>query len=239
MTPIKHSPLILMILGHTLAGCGDESAPRVRIDLGIDARGSNAVHETQGGWTVTVDAARLHIETIRFFEGEPLFARRWPRFELIGRAQAHPGHYVPGEALADIVTPVDLDLLAETPISLEGNGVTGHFGSAEVALQPAGSSGVTAEASGRAAKGERIILFSVSTDLAVEVRGVPVESDVSESVRFDMLVDLERWLGRIDFDTLPAATTTITFSAGSQAHNAFLRGVNNTSAFDISKQDNP
>lgn len=223
-------PLALLFAG-SLA-CGESSVPRVRIGLELRAHGLNPTFVTESGWSVEVETARLAVESLRFFEGEPQFTQR--RFRLLPEAWAHPGHYAPGDAVAEIVTPVVLELSAERPTTLEGQGVSGYFGSAEVRLRP--RDGVTASSAGRASKAGRELRFELRTDLDTAVDGIAVQAEVPGDVRFELSVDLSRWLGRIDFDALPAGTSTISFVYGSQGHNAFLRGVNNTSAFIIEKE---
>ena len=146
-------------------------------------------------------------------------------------AWAHPGHYVPGEALADATTPALVDLRQEAPVVFAGNGVSGHFGSAEAQLGP--RDGVTAYARGRAELEGRVVVFEVRTDLDAAVAGIAVGADVSDRGHFGVGVDLARWLGRIDFGALEASTSTISFAPGSQGHNAFVRGVRSTAAFVV------
>lgn len=232
-------PTLLLMLGLALVACGESAEPRVRIELEVLATGRSAAFTTEEGWSVEIDAARLHLETLRFFEGSALVGVP-RRFTLIPSAGAHPGHYTPGEALADVVTPTDLELLAAEPTRLVGDGVSGHFQLAELHLSPSlGLARRTAAAQGRAQKDGHTLRFSVSTDLDTTVRGVALDVHAGGPLRLRLELDLAQWLGRVDFDALQSGTSSVTLQPGSQGHNAFLRGVSSTAAFIIQKESSP
>lgn len=239
-TPISGAAAPPLVIALALCGCGETSEPRVRIELEVLARGQSRSFETEKGWSVELHAATLHLETLRFFEGDLAAARGGLRFELVRSAWAHPGHYTPGEALADVITPVDLDLVAPEPARLRGGGVSGHFALAELRLRPsAGLGGRSAEVRGRADKGGRSVHFSASTDLDHTVRGIPLDVSTAGPLRLGLRVDLAQWLGRVDFDALPTSTSAFGLEPGSQGHNAFLRGVSSTAAYLLEEESNP
>lgn len=89
---------------------------------------------TRSGWNVELQKAQIAIAELHFFTGEPLgasnrlgprktsaLASLWQRADTVfgvANAQAHPGHYVEGDALGEMLTPITVDLLAgSTPLA--------------------------------------------------------------------------------------------------------------------------
>lgn len=196
---------------------------------------------TESGWTVTPESLQVAAGPVRFYEGRVLLTQRapWltPYVLLGGTAWAHPGHYVPGEALGEVLTPTTVDLLAATPTRLgEANAVTGDYGSLELTLPPQ-VDGHTLRLRGTARHADgRTVRFETSMDQGKPLEGIRFERVLAlEEGRVRITVDLGRWLGRIDFATAsPADARGIsTFPTGSQAQNALVRGVEDTSAYVV------
>lgn len=226
----------------TLA-CGSDTA-RSRINFEVTAGGlsQGGPVTTESGWTVELSTAELSVASLYFFEGEPLFARvdRRPMHErllglVIGTAHAHPGHYVEGEALADLLEPVTLDLLAPDQRLGQANGVSGAYNSVRVVLKPAATlENHTARMAGTATKDGVTVRFTAHLDLDQAIEGVAFGADLEASGgEVHLAVDPAEWVRRIDFGTLDA-TQVVELQDGTQPYNAFTRGVENTAAFHFS-----
>ncbi|MGE6763810.1 hypothetical protein ACQKGO_37720 [Corallococcus interemptor] len=225
-------------------GCGDKTeAERRTFAVTMTATAPTAPNEY--GWTVTPEAARLSVGSVRFFEGRVLLSRRFDWYSLIGgTANAHPGHYVPGDALGEVLTPQTVDLLAGGNLG-EANAVTGSYGSLELTLvTPTAATdaqnllgGHHAHVRGTATHTSgATVRFDAVVDLPKAIEGVRFERDLQqEAGHVRIAVDLGTWMDRIDFATasLPDAAGVSTFPAGSQAQNGLVRGVEDTSAYVV------
>ncbi|PIE17612.1 MAG: hypothetical protein CSA65_08280 [Proteobacteria bacterium] len=244
-------PVALLVVW---VGCGAETAEqrtRFALELGASAA-SRAGVTSDDGYQVTFDRATLLVGTIRFYSGEPLFARSgWLRgvvgasslagaFWAVPAARAHPGHYQEGDALAEWLEQRRVNLLAATPTPLgEAAGVTGDYRSMLLTLPkpPAGDSEQTFELELTARKGQRLVRASTSFDLAREVRGIAVDRAIGSSKdgRARVEVDLRALVARIDFEALPRASGATdahdVIDPESQARNALSRGLISTDAF--------
>lgn len=228
-----------------LSGCGSE-AERRTFPVEVSALLPTGANER--GWTVTVESAHVSVGPVRFFEGRVLLSRRAPRFDwyslLGGTAHAHPGHYLPGDALGEVLTTRTVDLLAGATLG-DASAVTGEYGSMELTLQAPtaatdaqgvlGGHAVRVRGTARNADGGTV-RFDAMADLPVPVAGVRFEKSLGmEAGRVRIAMDVGQWLGRIDFATAtdPDADGVYTFPAGSQAMNALVRGVEDTTTYVV------
>jgi hypothetical protein len=228
-----------------LGGC-DSGAERRTFPVEVSALLPAGANER--GWTVTLESAHVSVGPVRFFEGRVLLSRRAPRFDgyslLGGTAHAHPGHYLPGDALGEVLPPRTVDLLAGATLG-DASAVTGEYGSMELTLRaptPAtdaqgvlGGHAVRVRGTARNADGGTV-RFDAMADLPAPVAGVRFEKSLGmEAGRVRIAMDLGRWLGRIDFATAtdPDADGVHTFPAGSQAQNALVRGVEDTTTYVV------
>lgn len=217
--------------------CGDEATGRQRVTFDVYARGARLEGDTSLGWHVRVESAFVAAGPIRWYEGQPLFGRVLQAFS--GVAWAHPGHYVPGGALADITTRAVVDLASATPVLVgHANGVSGTAHSAHFELHPSEDDlgparsvlrGGTLTLRGTAARGDVTVRFDAMLRLDVNVEGVPASATFDGSPgRWEVAVDLTNWLDRVDFATLPAPAEpggVASFPEMSQPTNALYRGV--------------
>jgi hypothetical protein len=225
---MKHS--IRWITLALAASCGSDTG-RSRVDFEVQISGLNhrGPLANEHGWQIELSEAQLHVGPLYFFEGEPLFARVVRELFTIPSAHAHPGHYVEGEALADLLTGRTVDLLGEPVLLGRADGVTGEYNSVRVGLARADDlENHTAELAGTATKDGVTIPWRGTVDLEETVEGVAFGAEVAASNGYVHLdIDLLEWVRRIDF----ALVTGGAIEPGTQPHNALLRGVNNTSAF--------
>ena len=224
--------------------CGPENTGHERTSFRITVHGIRADATTSVGWHVVIDRAAIAMGPVRWYEGEPLFGQRWlGRFQF-GVAEAHPGHYVPGEALADVTSQRAIDLLAPGGVDLEtATGVTGDANSAAIELRapsadlgPAGTilGGHTLTLRGVATRDTTTVHFDVSLDLDQIVNGIPAHAHIVVGPgRWDIGVDLVDFVDRADFSTLPAPSGTeyVVAPADGQVENALFRSATSGSPY--------
>lgn len=238
LLPLRLSALLPGFLAAAGLACGSDTG-EARVTLPVEV---TAERPAPGGLgspasdaEVTLEHARFAAEAVTFFEGDPLFSRAPinPIYRLGQRvfgtraAFAHPGHYTPGESLADLSTSVDVDLLGPPRLWGMADGVTGDYRSARL-------SGVTLELGGTVrsvvATSTEARPFSVSVTLFEPVLGIEARGRVEAAgASARIVVDLASLIERIPFDL----TAADPLSEGSRAHNALLRGVESTSTYRI------
>jgi hypothetical protein len=238
-----------LALSLALSGCGSEAERRT---FPVEASATLPTGANERGWTVTLESAHASIGPVRFFNGRVLLSKRAPRFDwyslIGGTAQAHPGHYVAGDALGEVLTVTTVDLLTGAPLG-DASAVTGEYGSMEVTLTAPtastdaagvlGGHAVRVRGTARNADGGAV-RFEAVADLPAPVAGVRFEKSLGmEAGRVRIAVDLRTWLGRIDFATAtdPDADGIFTFPAGSQAQNALVRGVEDTTSYVVTWEE--
>ncbi|WP_404366912.1 hypothetical protein ACIHQR_38605 [Corallococcus coralloides] len=242
------NPIALALLVALMSlGCGGKTeAERRTFAVTMTATAPTAPNEY--GWTVTPEAAQLSVGSVRFFEGRVLLSRRLPRFDwyslIGGTANAHPGHYVPGDALGEVLNAQTVDLLAGGNLG-NANAVTGSYGSLELTLvTPTAATdarnvlgGHHAHVRGTATHTSgATVRFDAAVDLPKAIEGVRFERDLrQETGHVRIAVDLGKWMDRINFATAspPDAAGVSTFPANSQAQNGLVRGVEDTSAYVV------
>ncbi|MBN8230051.1 hypothetical protein JYK02_21280 [Corallococcus macrosporus] len=242
------NPMALALIVALLSlGCGGKTeAERRTFTVTMTATAPTAPNEY--GWTVTPEAARLSVGSVRFFEGRVLLSSRAPRFDwyslIGGTANAHPGHYVPGDALGEVLNAQTVDLLEGATLG-DANAVTGAYGSLELTLvTPTAATDAQDALEGHHARvrgtakhtSGATVRFDATVDLPKAIEGVRFERDLQKEAGFVRIaVDLGKWMDRIDFATAspPDAAGVSTFPAGSQAQNGLVRGVEDTSAYVV------
>ncbi len=223
----------------SLVACGSVEQKRRTFPVEISSLAPTGANDF--GWTVSVTSATARIDTVRFFEGKVLVSqacrsntkcsegrgpagRRWsfdPYVLIGGSAWAHAGHYVPGEALGELLQSSDVDLLAAAPVELGvAQAVTGEYGSVELGLK-------NAHVKGTATKGGMTIAFDTTLYSPEKpIEGVKFDRLVQDEVgRVHLAVKLQTWLSRVDF--------AAPFTADGAARNGFIRGVQDTSAYEV------
>lgn len=236
----------------TVFHCGPMGTGGARTTMRASVRGLAPTGPTSLGWSITFEQALMSLDTLRWNVGEPVFEARlrppWFRTLSIGTAFAHPGHYTPGEALAEVAVGRVIDLLGPAVQLTAINAVTGMSNSATILLRPADAAraastplsvGSTVRVQGTAAKDGAIVRFRLEIPDAIDIEGTPAHGEIRAdgSTVFELAVDLGAWLDRADFATMamsaPAMDGVIDVPADSQVRNAFVRGVNNGAAYRI------
>ncbi len=213
--------------------CGTEYSRR---SFPVEISGTRSTLVTDSGWSVTLTKATAQLTTLRFFEGKVLASRHrnpWWRSMLVSEAWAHPGHYIPGEAMAELLTPIEVDLLATEPTSWGlADGITGGYGSVEVGF---GSNGVQLE--GTATSGSQTVPFSMRYAPASALEGVRFEHEMATqpgTVRVQLDLGVE--LSRVDFSKVGASALPV--DEQSPAFNGFARGVVDISGYLVTWKEN-
>lgn len=243
--PAVVAPMLGAILSFAATHCGDDSTGRTRITIDAIVHGTHPTLLTSTGWQVTLTEARIVLGPLRWYEGAALFGRsRFDRLLGLSVAWAHPGHYVAGEALADITTRRVVDLLRAEGTRLEqGNGITGLVHSAAIELRPAEATladaaalhGGTLYVRGDATKDGRTVHFDCAPALTQVVQGIPAHGDMNQSGRWDITIDVGAWIDRADFSLVVAPATpdgVVTLTEG-QAFNAVTRTAPAASGFRL------
>jgi uncharacterized protein (DUF1684 family) len=220
-----------------LVGCGDDTTGRTRVRYDVRARGVDTTFTTSRGWTVQIAEARVSLGALRWYEGPPIFALRWWERALgVSVAHAHPGHYVPGAALADMLTPRVVDLTTGTVALGTADGVTGAAQSAHVELRPllTSSDSATVFVRGEATQAAQRVRFRAALALTLNLEGVTATGDIDRTA-WELQVSVGRWVDRVDFAALTpsAPDAEVEFTADSQAANALYRAATNVGSYRV------
>jgi hypothetical protein len=174
----------------TLAGCA-ASSPASGTTGRLVAFETRAIVKddlTQGitnalGWSITLEAAYLSVGPLYYYAGDPVLSQRHLQQSPLDRAlevvstwivpsaHAHPGHYVEGAAMGQMLTPTTLDLLAGAVDLAGGDGISGEINSARFTWQspPQGEWAAQLEGhvvltKGVASKGDTTVAFIAKAD---------------------------------------------------------------------------
>lgn len=233
---MKHSTLAVVVLAVLSCGAPADVRRTFPVEL-TGALGAGAPNDV--GWTVALSKATVQVSSVRFFAGKVLLSRRFdPWSLLVGTAWAHPGHYIPGEAMGELLKPATVDLLAAAPQLLgEANATTGEYGSLELTMAAPGI-----RLLGTATKGGVTVKFDSTAFLpARAIEGIKFDQVVgAEKGKVRIAIDLADLLARCDFaaaGTAGADGVTV-FALDQEAFNGFARGVQDTGAYLVTWQQN-
>jgi hypothetical protein len=230
------------------------------------------------GWNVTISKAYLSVGALYYFAGDPVLSQRalpnsarqsamaWLGDFFIKTAHAHPGHYIEGAAMGQMLQPTTVNLLGNSLELADGEGVTGLTNSAKFTWQapPKGDfasnlNGHVVLTQGTAVKDGVTIKFVamaddtevVDGDKKVEVAGCAFGANPGE-VGVDMIGDgtvtltlvPSVWFDQVDFAYVapgesgaPAPNAEgIVDIAGTLAWQGFIRGVKKGTAYEFSYQ---
>lgn len=229
----------LALCAMLLVGCGDDTTGRSRVRYDVRARGVDTTFTTSRGWTVQIAEARVSLGALRWYEGPPIFALRWWERALgVSVAHAHPGHYEPGAALADMLTPRVVDLSAGAVALGTADGVTGAAQSVHLELRPAPTTGDTATVfvRGEATLASQRVRFRGALPLTLNLEGVTAPGNI-DNTAWELQVSVGRWVDRVDFSALTpsAPDAEVEFTADSQAANALYRAATNVGSYRVVK----
>jgi hypothetical protein len=218
----------VLVVGGGPVGCADEGSGtttgrRISLEVKIAASpGSKQFTNTQG-WNVTITKAAIATGALYFYDGDTLFAgaeRTGRSWALVKTAFAHPGHYVPGNAKGQMLTPSSADLLAGAVLG-RGDGVSGPVRSATFSF------GAPATGPAAAELGADVIVLEGSATKAAETRRFRAEilpdemkdakgmmqiegcpftaADMQSDGVVSIEISLARWFDQVTFDDVPTS----------------------------------
>jgi len=219
-----------LALAASLSACSDattaDTTTGKRVALTVSVAPVKKTFTTKVGWDVSLTKALVATGAIYFFDGETLFAhaprRRLTPLQVLWRipsAEAHPGHYVPGNTKGEMLASTSVDLLAPGASLGSGEGVSGPFRSATFTFgaPPAGPlagelGGNVIVLEGTASKGAETRTFraEVKADELLDakkkpqIEGCPFTAvDVQGDGDVTVVIDADAWLDHVEFELLP------------------------------------
>ena len=243
--------VLLSFGGSQLVACGDgEGTGGRRIELATTVEAEALDFVNAYGQRVELRRALISIGPLQYLTGAPV-ARRTLIERVFGIrvAHAHPGHYVAGGVLGEMLRPASVDLAAG-PASLGvGPAVTGTALSGRFSFQSPPAGDFEAElgedlviVEGQATLEDASLSFRTRGRLedVVDAHGAPVVEgcefqngvlDADGSVR--LVVRPSLWLDQVDFSLVPLAEAgnTIELEPGQSPHKAFARGLKKAAAY--------
>ena len=229
-----------------LSACSDAETGGKRVEL-AGSVGAQALAFTNAyGFAIELSTALLSIGPLRYLEGAPVAS--FQGFRWIRTAHAHPGHYVEGETLGEMLEPVTVDLARGVTDLGRGAGVTGVARSARFFFQsPAagelsellGQSVVLVEGSAttggetRSFRARALLEDVLDADQHPFVAGCPFENgDIRENGAVRLTVWPSVWLDQVDFGELPVdAAVRSELEPETTPHKAFTRGLKKAAAY--------
>ncbi len=240
-------------------GCGDQSTTGKRVVLKTQLKSDlsqDRTFVTSRGWSVTLTRAALATGSLYYFDGEPAFVRG-KSWSFIKIAQAHPGHYVAGRAIGQMLQPASADLLAGETTLAVGDGISGNARSATFSLSDPGPRdtgppliGHSVSSAGTATKDGKTVHFALMMTFAELVKtaragqitgclfdGGAIDGDGTVTVTVRPRV----WFNLVDFVDLNPGTpeNPTTPAEDSTARIAFALGVGQLSAYSFSYSPTP
>jgi hypothetical protein len=228
------------------------------------------------GWKVTLSEAYLSVGALYYFVGDPVLSQRqlpkalnrgalvWLGDLLVPPAYAHPGHYIEGAAMGQMLKPTTIDILGDSVELADGDGITGLTNSARIAWQtpPKGDladqlDGQVVLTRGTATKGDVTITFLAEAKVSevldgdgkAEVAGcafgatpgdVGVDMDADGTVTLTLVPSV--WFDQVDFSYVApgaedgpiADEKGVVDIAGTLAWAGFVRGIKKGTAYEFS-----
>jgi hypothetical protein len=251
--------------GVLASGCGSgntTTGARVTLTTQVTAGDQpGAPFENGVGWTITIDKAWLSVGDLYYFDGAPITAAltapaRTPRtpFEwlAIPSAHAHPGHYVEGNAVGQMLSPQTVDLMAPISELAAAEAVSGTYRSARFsfASPPQGPlagelDGHVMVVEGTGTKGALTRVFRGALDEGdvLDAAGLPeVEGCIFDEAAVEtdgtvrLEVDLALVFDQVGLDELAESTDgdPVDLPRDTPAFNAFSRGAKKGAVFHFS-----
>ena len=222
------------------------------------------------GWEVTLSKAYLSVGALYYFQGDPVISlrtrpRKSPLLQQLGDllekpAYAHPGHYIPGEAMGEMTVSTTVDLLNRATSLASGTGVTGMTSSARFTwlAPPQGPfaqelDGHVVLVEGVAKKGDTTLPFLAKADQAdvldgnqlpevdgctfgipPGIDGIDMEGDGTVTLTVVPSV----WFDQVDFSYVVSTDSGVTEApsgsvdiGGTVAFRGFVRGLKKGTAY--------
>lgn len=205
-------------------------------------------------WVIHVDKALVSIGPFYYFSGAPIVtAANAPSKSFdpfaIKHAYAHPGHYVPGDTLGEMLEATSFDLLAGLTPLADGEGITGVYRSTQFHWQAPPSGPAAAELGanvvlieGTAKKDALTKHFRLVGGMSdvLDPEALPqvdgctfTEFDVQSDGKVTAKIWPSVWLDQAEFDEVPDSTDgkPVDVPADDRAAKAFVRGLKKGQAY--------
>lgn len=222
---------------------------RVVAEDAVDAPIVNAY-----GWSIVLSRAALSIGPLYYWSGAPALAATNHFLRALGlrEAHAHPGHYVPGDAMGQVLASSSVDLALGEAALPPGEGVSGVYRSARFSFaeKPTGSEAGALGAhvvvlEGEASKETMKRLFRAELDIAdvLDAEGEPNvegclfegEPDIQADGTVTIRVAPSVWLDQLELDAVPENLDgkPILLARDSIAFRAIARGIKKAPAISF------
>jgi hypothetical protein len=200
-----------------LAACaGPVEAPRVTLPVVVDGAEMATAFETDLGYRVQIDAARLAFSGLVFtIAGEAHTASvGWPLW--MPTALAHPGHFQGGEVTGELPGSFVVDWIADDGVELgAATLIAGTYQGANFTFDhPDALTGHSIQLEGTATRGDDVVSFGIVLDAPEDRQliGAPFEADVAEDATAPVQLRMhltdpfegDTALDGVDFATLAA-----------------------------------
>lgn len=208
------------------------------------------------GWSLMLTKAAVSVGPLYYWNGSPSFASNTPkndfRFFGIRSAFAHPGHYIAGDAMGEMLTPSSVDLALGEATLPSGAGVSGIYRSARFTFadKPVGDAvgaleGHVVVLEGEGTKDTMTRHFRAELDVAdmLDASGEPRvegcafegEPDVQADGTITIRVVMSLWLDQLELDAIPESADgkPVLLPRDSTAFRAIQRGVRKAAALQF------
>lgn len=239
------------------ASCTNDTTAQKRVSLATQIVADDAVEApiiNAYGWSLKLSRIALSVGPLYYWNGAPEVAQATPpnpfHFFRIPSAHAHPGHYVPGDAMGQMLQPSSVDLaLGEATLPM-GEGVSGVYRSARFTFEekPVGNAvealaGHVVVLEGTGVKDTLQRVFRAEFDIAdvldaanlAEVDGCAFLKDPDVQADGTMTVHVvpSVWLDQLELDDVAESMdgTPVLLAKDSIAFRALERGLKKAPAF--------
>jgi hypothetical protein len=222
--------------------------------------GNAPAFDSEVGWRITLNTVLVSVGSVYYFDGDPILSLHVPgprerdqapwSFGLVRNAWAHPGHYVRGNAMGEMLQGQTVDVLSGAELA-KSSGVTGSIRSARFNFGSPAEGSLASQLGGAvvllkavAEKDSSKVSFrmQVNADALVDSTGVSgiegcefEEASVQSSGTIRIVISPKVWLDQVDFTPLSAIatdpTTEIEIPSDNIVHEAVLRGLKKGAAY--------
>ena len=229
-----------------VSACSDTETGGKRVQLASSVGAQALAFTNAYGFQLELSSVLLSIGPLRYLQGAPV--ARFHGFRWIRSAHAHAGHYLEGDTLGEMLTPLTVELAHGVTDLGTGAGVTGIARSARFLFQlPAegelaallGQSVVLIEGTATSGRQRRAFRARAALDDVLDadghpfVAGCPFENgDIRDDGAVRLTVWPSVWLDQVDFGDLPAdAAAPSELEPDTTPHKAFTRGLKKAAAY--------
>ena len=246
-------PLAQLAAG--VSACSDAETGGKRVQIVTRVTAESLAFSNAFGFEIQLERALVSMGPLRYLAGAPVALRRplspalhlleW--FRAVRTAHAHPGHYVEGQTLGEMLEPRVVELAGPAVTFAPGRGVTGVARSARLQFQSPAEGPLARElgdnlvlVEGRATSAERTLAFraGVSLEQLLDAEGNPTvegcelhDGDIYEDGTIDLTVSPAVWLDQVDFGKVSLEGAIAQLEPSGTPHKAFVRGLKKAAAY--------